>query len=96
MVELSHDRVDGAFEIGKVHYPSGPVIDRTTNSDFSPEGVSVHPSALVPVWNVRQIVGGLEPEVLDELDGMHSGSLIRPASRRAAALVVDLLLWEIS
>jgi hypothetical protein len=96
VVQLFDDRVDCALEIGKVHDPPRMGVDFAAYSDLPAERVAVHSPALVAVGHVRQEVSGLETEVLDELDWMHDGSLIRPALEHLFAWLVIVLLCEVS
>lgn len=88
VVEPSDHRVDGVFDISEIHEPSGPRIDVAADRDFSSKRVAVHPPALVPFGDIRQVMRGFETEIFDELDRIHAESLIPgPAS----VLVEELL-----
>jgi hypothetical protein len=56
MVELIVQGLEGAAQIGEVHYPAGFRAHRAAHVNLDTEGVSVHAGALVPLGHVRQAV----------------------------------------
>ena len=68
MIELGDDRIDGAFQIGKIDEPAGVRIDFTAHRDLSTERMSVDAAALVSFRHIRKKVCSLEAEVFHELD----------------------------
>ncbi len=70
MIEPRHDRIDDALQVGEVDEPARMRIDVSAHGELSAKRMAVHPPALVTFGHVRKVVGGLEAEVLDQLDGM--------------------------
>lgn len=72
MIEPRHDRIDGTLEVGEVHHPAQIRVDFPSHGDFPAERMAVHPQTLVSGRHIREKMGSLESEVLDQLDQLHN------------------------
>ena len=52
MVELLKDRIEGGFNIGKVHHPARYWIRFANDPNLNLERVTVHPPTLVPFRDI--------------------------------------------
>lgn len=69
------DRRDRLLDIAVVDEISLYRIHVTFNNNFDAEGVSVHPTALMPIGEARQVVGGLKGEALRKGDAHRARSV---------------------
>src|SRR5579864_8392472 len=80
VVEHVEQRLHGVRQLGVVADPAGRFGDRPVHVHRDPVGVAVQPAALVVGRDVREPVGRLEAELLEDLHGARTS----PASPRAA------------
>ena len=69
VVELIFQGLEKGLEVREIHQPSGAGVHGTFDGDFDAEGVAMEAAALMAGRHVGQAVGGLEMELLGQLDG---------------------------
>ena len=69
MIQLVKKRRKCTFDISEINDPSAFAPYRAGHMNLDAEGMPVQPSALVPLRNVGQPVGGFETSVMSMLVG---------------------------
>ena len=70
VIEPREDRIDDAFQIREVDQPACAGINRAANGHLASKRVPMHPPALVSFRHIRQIMGSLESEVLNQFNNV--------------------------
>src|SRR5690606_26069767 len=78
MIELIVDRLEDLLDLGEVANPSGMRVDLSLDVNADLERMAVETPALVTLGYVRQAMGGLEDEFLEQF---HARFLLAGAER---------------
>jgi len=77
VIQLVVERLEGSFDVGKIHHPTGVCSKLAVEMDFDAEGVPVQTGTLVPFRHIRQTVRRFERE---DFENIHDG-IVLPACR---------------
>jgi hypothetical protein len=69
MVELLEERLEGGLELGEIHDPAERGIGLAGHVQLDVEGMPMQARTLVPGGHVRQTMGGLDLETLEDAHG---------------------------
>ena len=73
VVQTVVQRLERLLDVGEVHHPAGVRTEFARQVDLDPERMPVQARALVAFGHVRQPVGGLEGEDLEDIHARSAG-----------------------
>lgn len=77
VVEPRDERIDDVFQIGEVDQPPDTNIHRPPYAHLTSERMPMHAPAFVALRHIGQIMSGLEPEILNQLNDVRLNHLDR-------------------